>query len=111
MPKAPRQKRTAAIIVVLVIVIVVVAHSPAALTRNSFNWTLTRSAMPKTHETNFYREHAGIRVRYSGRFNGHHPERGGRRGRDGRKGREKGRRGKGEQKRRKRESISQEPER
>lgn len=41
-------------------IVVVVACPPAALTRNSFNWTLTRSTMPKTHETNFYREHAGI---------------------------------------------------
>lgn len=50
--RAPWEKRTAAI--------VVVACPPAALTRNSFNWTLTRSTTPKTHETNFYREHAGI---------------------------------------------------
>lgn len=34
---------------------------PAALTRNSFNWTLTRPATrPKTHETNFYRGTRGI---------------------------------------------------
>lgn len=52
--RAPWEKRTAGIVVVIV------ACPPAALTRNSFNWTLTRSTMPKTHETNFYREHAGI---------------------------------------------------
>lgn len=39
-------------------------HPPVALTRNSFNWTLTRLATLKIHETNFYQEHAGFeRVR------------------------------------------------
>lgn len=78
----------------IVIVVVVVAYPPAALTRNSFNWTLTRSTMPKTHETNFYREHAGIEcvtlVDSTGIIQMRERERGG-----GGKGKEKGRRGKG----------------